>query len=268
VIETRWIDVVRSPLGNAARLAVHRCGRGPLCVLVHGYPLDHRLWLDVLQSPLAQRRTLCAVDLRGHGDSPWAGDAAHSMELLADDIAAVIKTLSDDGRADVCGLSMGGYAVLALWARHAKLMRSLVLCNTKAAADPPEGRAGRDAAIATVVDKGRRAIVDAMLPKLLAPGADALVKARVQTMMESVPVETFVADLRGMKERPDRRGMLQEIAVPTVVIAGELDPIAPVAECRAMAEAVPGARLVVVPGAAHLVPVERAAEFCASAVWS
>src|SRR5262249_51162012 len=144
-------------------------------------------------------------------------------------------------------------------------VRSLVLCNTKAAPDTSEGRAGRDAAIATVVERGRRAIVDAMLGKLLAPGADPLVKARVQSMMEDVPVESYVADLRGMKERADRRPMLAEITVPTVVIAGELDAIAPPAEGQAMAGAVKGARFVAVKGAAHLVPVEQPKEFAGAA---
>jgi pimeloyl-ACP methyl ester carboxylesterase len=265
VIDTRWIDVVRSPLGNAARLAVHVTGRGPLMVLVHGYPLDHRLWLDLLHSPLAAHRTLCAVDLRGHGSSPWAGDPVHAMELLADDVAAVIRTLSDDGHADVCGLSMGGYVALALWARRRQHVRSLVLCNTKAAPDTEAGRAARDAAIATVVEQGRRAIVDTMLGKLLAPGADPLVKARVQSMMEDVPVESYVADLRGMKERADRRPMLADITVPTVVVAGELDAIAPPAEGRAMADAIKGARFVAVKGAAHLVPIEQPNEFAGAA---
>ena len=110
-----------------------------------------------------------ASDLRGHGQSPWAGDAVHTMELLASDVAAVIRTLSEDGQADVCGLSMGGYVALALMAESRALVRSLVLCNTKATADGPEAKAARDGAINTVLDQGRRAIAAAMLPKLLAP---------------------------------------------------------------------------------------------------
>ena len=98
MIETRVIPVSASALGNEAHIAVHLRGQGPLCVLLHGYPLDHRMWLDVLHSPLAERRTLCAIDLRGHGQSPWAGDTTHTMELLASDVAAVIRKI---GRAHV-----------------------------------------------------------------------------------------------------------------------------------------------------------------------
>ncbi|MFN9755965.1 MAG: alpha/beta fold hydrolase, partial [Planctomycetota bacterium] len=74
----RWIDAPATAHGRAARLAVHATGKGPLAVLLHGYPLDHRMWLAVLRSPLAARRTLVALDLRGHGHSPAPGDAVHS----------------------------------------------------------------------------------------------------------------------------------------------------------------------------------------------
>mgnify|MGYP000925235068 CR=1 FL=1 len=110
-METRFITF------ESTRLAVHVAGRGPVAILLHGYPLDHRMWLDALQGPLAQQRTLVALDLRGHGLSPWCGDRAHTMELFADDVATVIHTLSDEP-VDLVGLSMGGYAALAVMERH------------------------------------------------------------------------------------------------------------------------------------------------------
>ncbi len=143
-------------------LAVHTTGRGPLAVLIHGYPLDHRMWIDTMTGPLAERRTLVAIDLRGHGRSPWCGDSIHTMDLLADDVAAVVHTLTDDP-VDVCGLSMGGYVAQALWARHPQIVRSLVLVDTKAKGDDEAGKAGRDVAMRTVVEKGRATIHRAML---------------------------------------------------------------------------------------------------------
>lgn len=249
-METRHISF------DHTRLAVHLAGRGPLAVLVHGYPLDHRMWLDVMQGPLAKTRTLAAIDLRGHGQSPWCGDGVHAMTTFADDVAAVIRTLTDDP-VDVVGLSMGGYAVQALWQEHRQLVRSLVLSNTRAGADSPPGRAARDAAIATVAQKGRAAIAEAMLPKLLLPDADPLLVARVRSMVEGTACETIVADLRGMKDRPDRTAMLAEVAVPVLVVAGEHDALMPMAECEAMAKAAPHGRLAVVDGTAHMSPMER-----------
>lgn len=249
MIETRFIDV------GPAKLAVHVCGKGPLAVLLHGYPLDSRMWLDVMHGEL-ERRTLAAIDLRGHGQSPWAGDGVHSMELLASDVAAVIKVLGD-GAVDVVGLSMGGYVAMALHAAAPELVRSLVLTNTRAVADSAEAKAGRDAAIATVLAKGRGAIADAMLGKLLAPQASAIARARVRTMIEGTPVETIVADLEGMKARVDRNAWLATVKVPTVVVVGEFDAITPRSEAEAMAAGVKGAKLVVLPGTGHMSPMEN-----------
>src|SRR5262249_20648013 len=137
--DTRFVEVGR------ARLAVHSTGRGPPAILVHGYPLDHRMWFDVQASALAQQRTLIAVDLRGHGESAWAGDHVHAMELFADDLAAVIES-TGAGAADVVALSMGGYAALALCERHPTRVRSLALVDTRASADSEAGKAGRQAA--------------------------------------------------------------------------------------------------------------------------
>ena len=260
MITTRWIDVPASTHGRTARLAVHVTGKGPLAVLIHGYPLDHRMWLDVLHGPLAQQRTLAAIDLRGHGSSPGCGDPAHTMELFATDVAAVIRSLTN-GAADVIGLSMGGYAAFALWAVAPQLVRSLVLANTRAVADDDKARGGRDAAIATVVGQGRRAIATTMADKLLAKGADASLRARAFAMIEGLATDTIVADLRGLRDRPERQSMLTGITVPTLVVTGEHDPIASPVEAAAMAKAIPGAQLAVIPGCAHLTPMEAPDEF-------
>lgn len=249
MVDTRFVEV------GGARLAVHTAGQGTPAILIHGYPLDHRCWLDVLTSPLAAGNTLVAIDLRGHGGSPWAGDAAHAMELFADDVAAVIDTLGL-GAAHVVGLSMGGYVVLALWERHPQVVRSVALVDTRSAADTGQGKAARDAAMSTVVGSGRRLLAQGMIERLVADGTDLLVKARVATMVESLAVETIVADLRGMRDRVDRTRLLSTIAVPALVVVGERDTLTPPDEAGEIARAIPGARLVVVPASGHLVPIE------------
>jgi pimeloyl-ACP methyl ester carboxylesterase len=171
VIETRMVPVGR------ARIAAHVAGRGPLALLVHGYPLDHRMWLDLLHGPLTRSRTLCAVDLRGHGESPWAGDHVHTMEQFADDLAAIVRTLGD-GTADVVALSMGGYAALALVERHHTCVRTLALVDTRATADTPEGQAARQTMAQNVVERGRRWLGEQMVQKLVAADCEAIVGCR------------------------------------------------------------------------------------------
>lgn len=257
MVETRTVLAGAPDGGEPAKLAVHTIGQGPLAVLIHGFPLDHRMWLDVMHSELNKRRTLCAIDLRGHGQSPWCGDETHTMERLADDVAAVIDSLSTVP-VDVCGLSMGGYVAFALHARHRERIRSLVLTNTRAAADTDAQRAARDTSMQTVQTSGRSAVADAMLPKLLGPDASDTQRAQLREMIESVPVASIVADQRGLQQRKDRRPELASITVPTLVIAGDQDVIIPPAEAELMAREIPNAQLHVVTGTGHMSPMENA----------
>lgn len=260
MLETRAVTVPSPGDGEPVELAIHTHGQGPLAVLIHGFPLDHRMWLDVMHGELARRRTLCAIDLRGHGQSAYRGDDIHTMDRLADDVAAVIASFGPEP-ADVCGLSMGGYVAFALHARHRDRVRSLVLTNTRAAADTPAQRAGRDASIEAVEAEGPAAVADAMLPKLLAQGAKDAERQRLREMIESVPAASIIADQRGLRARPDRRAELAGIRVPTLVIAGAEDVITPTAEAEGMANEIADAALKVIGGTGHMSPMEDAASW-------
>lgn len=258
-METRHISFEHT------RIAVHLAGSGPLAVLLHGFPLDWRMWIDVLTSPLADDHTLAAVDLRGHGSSPWSGNNAHAMEMFADDIASVIHTLCDDP-VDVVGLSMGGYVAQALYQEHPDLVSSLALVDTRARADTAAQKQARDGAIAAVLGDGRPAFARAMAARLLAPRDaadphDQILRARLSTMIESLPVETIVADLRGLRDRRDRSASMQQATVPVLVVVGEHDAITPAAETAAFAATIPDAQHVVIPGAGHMPPMENPADF-------
>jgi pimeloyl-ACP methyl ester carboxylesterase len=121
------------------------------------------------------------------------------------------------------------------------------------------GRTRRDEAIATARTSGVAPIAEAMLPKLLGPlsqGNRDLTERVRRIMMRQKP-ETVVADLTAMRDRADARTWLPEIAIPTLALVGEQDALTPPADAAAMAAAIPGARLVTVPGAGHLAPMER-----------
>ncbi len=258
-METRHISF------DNTRLAVHLTGSGPLAVLLHGYPLDHRMWLDVMTSPLAESHTLAAIDLRGHGESPWCGNNVHTMHGFADDVSAVIRTLTDDP-VDVVGLSMGGYVAQALVERHPDVVSSLALACTRARGDTDAQKQGRNDAIQNVITDGRRAIATAMQTALLAVRSDddphgQLLRARVATMIEAQPTETIVADLRGLRDRADRTAQTSNVRVPVLVVAGQEDTITPPDEIAAWVATIPGATHAVIPGAGHLPPMENPAEF-------
>jgi pimeloyl-ACP methyl ester carboxylesterase len=229
-------------------------GSGPAAVLLHGYPLDHRVWLDQL-SALAPVRRCIAPDLRGHGRSDGTGDPVLSMERLADDVAGLLAALGEE-RADVVGLSMGGYVALALWEAHPQLIRTLALVGTRAGADGAEARAGRDATAARILESGRSGLADDLVAAMLSSGASMTARARLRTMVEAIPYETAVAVLGGMRDRKDRTALLGTISVPVLVVAGGEDRLIPPDQAGPMAAAIPGARVEIIPGAGHLTPLE------------
>ena len=240
---------------NGTMLYYREAGEGDLAVFIHGFPLDHSVWLDQLAG-LAHVRHCVAPDLRGYGRSDPIVEPSLSMEVIADDIAALVEALGAES-ADIVGLSMGGYAALALYELRPAMVRSLTLVDTRATPDSAEARAARDTLADQLIEQGRAPFAGQMIPTLLGRSAGRTVRSRVRSMIEGARYETMVASLEGMKERPDRTVLLPQIAVPTLVVVGEDDALTPPAQARNMANAIPGARTAVIPGAGHLSPMER-----------
>jgi pimeloyl-ACP methyl ester carboxylesterase len=242
---------------NCVNLAVEVRGEGPAILLVHGYPLDRTLWQHQLGALTGFRRI--APDLRGLGLSD-APDLGYSMATYADDLAALLDVLHAE-QVVICGLSMGGYVALEFARRYRSRLRGLVLMDTKAEADTPEGRKGREAAMQVAREKGAGAIAGQMLPKLFAPGAAETmpqVVERVRTMMESAPAKGIIGALGAMRDRADSVATLAELAgLPTLVVVGDQDQLTPPSAARVIADGIPGAMLSVIPGAGHLPPVEQ-----------
>jgi len=243
---------------NGTMLFYREAGEGPLAVFIHGFPLDHSVWLDQLEG-LAHVRRCVTLDLRGFGKSDPTTDRSLTMEMLADDVAGLIEALGAHG-ADVVGLSMGGYVALALWELRPTLVRSLTLVDTRAAGDTPEGQAKRDMMIDRLLDKGRSGLADEMLPVLLGPAPSIQVQARVRSMVEGNRYETLVAAILGMRDRADRTALLRSIDVPALVVGGAEDALIPPEVMSAMASEIPGARRALIPGAGHLAPIEQPAK--------
>jgi len=249
----------RDPLrvaADGAELAVEVRGEGAPVVFIHGFPFDRTMWRHQLAGLSRWKRI--ALDLRGAGASSAPANG-YSVARYADDVVQVLDALGID-RAVVCGLSLGGYILFDLLRRHAGRIRAAVLCNTKATADSPEARRGRDEMAALAEREGVGAVAERLLPQLLAPATVAAqpdVVTHLRDMIDRTPLPGLVGALRALRDRPDSTPMLGSIGVPVLAVAGADDKIAPVDVMRAMAAAIPGAQFAVIPAAGHLAPLEQ-----------
>ncbi len=243
------------------RLAVEDRGSGPPVLLVHAFPLDHSMW-DALAASLEGRCRVIAPDLRGFGGSERT-EGTVTMERFADDLAGLLDALDVAEPIVLCGLSMGGYVAFSFWRRHGGRLRGLVLCDTRAGADTPEAATTRLSTAQRVLREGPGFLVETLLPRLVAPATLAhrpeVVEPLRRVVLAADP-RGIAAAQRGMAARPDATSWLPHIDCPTLVVVGEHDAIAPVAEMRAMAGQIPRSRLVTISGAGHLAPLENPAE--------
>ncbi len=200
------------------------------------------------------------MDLPGtRASSGYDSPDDYSMAAYATDFDGFLdSTMIPQGV--FCGLSMGGYIVFELLRRFPARVRAAILCNTKAAADTPEAKRGRDALAARTKLEGMNAVVDELINRVLARVTrerrpDLVQEVTAMILRQHVP--GIVGALHAMRERPDSTPLLEQIRVPVLVIAGDDDPIAPAEGMEEMARAIPGAQFVLIPDSGHLSPLEQ-----------
>jgi pimeloyl-ACP methyl ester carboxylesterase len=185
------------------------------------------------------------------------------MARYAGDLIRLLDDLHVD-QAVLCGLSMGGYIAFEILRQFPDRVQAAILCHTKAAADSPEAKRGRDAMAERARKGGSRGVAAELVPKLLARPPHPEIAREVNEMIARQSVAGIVGALRALRERPDSTPLLAEIRVPVLVIAGEDDQIAPAAGMEEMARAIPGARFVLIPHSGHLSPLEQPLAFNAA----
>jgi 3-oxoadipate enol-lactonase len=241
---------------NGTTLNYEERGTGKPLVLLHGFPLDSRIWREQVAA-LSNRFRVIAPDLRGFGQSK--SNEPFTMEALAGDVHALLAKLNALP-AVLGGLSMGGYVALAYAKKYPTDLLGLVLIDTKAEGDTAEGKAGREKMIELARSQGTKTVADQMMPKMLAPDADTSrpqVKRELDQVMNAQTPLTIEHALSAMRDRPDFVAHLPSIATPTLVIVGEHDAITPPAGAEKMSKAIPKSTYFVVRGAGHMSPMEQ-----------
>lgn len=232
----------------------------PTLMLVHGFPLDGQFWEPQLAA-LAERFHVLAPELRGFGQSDLSADD-YSLADLADDLEQVRSHLASQQKLFLCGLSMGGYVAFEYWSRHPQHLAGLILTNTKPSSDSEEAQAGRQMMADKAIREGTWAAVEPMLPKLMTPHTSQPEAAtKIEAMMRAVPPATVAAASRAMAMRRDFTPMLGDNNLPTLVITGEHDAIAPPEATQQWAALIPNATCKIVANSGHLTPLETASQF-------
>jgi pimeloyl-ACP methyl ester carboxylesterase len=182
------------------------------------------------------------------------------MEQYADDLAELLDALRITEPIVLVGLSMGGYIAWQFVRKYPHRLRALVQCDTRAAADNDEARAGRIKMANNVAEWGSGRVAEMMGPKLFSPRSfekKPEIVAAVRRVVESTSPAAIAAAQRGMAARPDVTSLLPTIRVPTLVIVGDQDVISPPSEMQSIAAAIPDAEFVVIPDSGHMTTLEN-----------
>lgn len=274
----------------------------PTLVLVHGWSQDLRTWDrvvdDLRRTGFAGR--IVRYDHRGHGGSDAAAEGTATVGRAADDLAALIAERVPEGPLVLAGHSMGGMTLMALAERHPRLVADRVVSVAFVATASDEmdeltlglpGRRGRLVArgehvlIPLTARLGHRAPArrigtvgrsrehaPRVRASLLAPGVRALVFGRHPRRDDVLSVAEqalaahppSVAAFRASIGEHRRRGSLAALrGIPVVVLVGDHDRLCPQQRARDIAEALPDARIVLLPGAGHMINLERSTEVAA-----
>jgi pimeloyl-ACP methyl ester carboxylesterase len=256
----------RLPSHDGGSIYVLSRGSGPTIVLSHGVTIDSRVWVKQLDELPELGLRVVAFDHRGHGESVL-GSGGHSLANLGADVRTVLEAF-DLRNVVLVGHSMGGIAAQAFAIDHPDVARArvagLVLLSTFArtplAAVSSRGPASRVTGWVDLAGLMRRPQLGTMLARV-GFGREPLashVELTRRMLAECDPdtARDAIEPLLGL----DLTNQLHHITLPTLVVGGTADILTPPAEARRIAQAIPGARLIMFQRAGHMVMLERSEE--------
>ncbi len=249
-------------------------GSGIPIVLVHGFPVDHRMWLDCAEkmADLVGDHPIWAPDMPGAGEGPIPDEEAsggmaedgtfpHAMDLMAQAYVAMVRSAGFD-KAIWVGLSMGGYLILDIQRLFPEAVAALALCDTKADADSEKTRVNRVAIAQQCESTGTH---EPVMGFAQATQSDSTIKQsdeykrQFTQWINEQPAAGIAWRERMAAGRPDLNDVLPQISVPVAVICGDKDPSSPPAVMRPIAEAMTGtnAQLTVIDDCGHFSAYEH-----------
>jgi len=238
-------------VGPAPRLAVSVAGDGPFVLFLHGIRGNRQNWTAQVEA-FSQRFRAAAWDARGYGDSDDYPGPLH-FEHFSGDVLRVAEHF-DVKKMHLVGLSMGGRIARNVALHFPERLKSLSLVSTTPGFDALSAEEVRR----FVTERKQRTpeSVRRLLGSRARPGAFEALWDSVSATREESYRKTLEASVA-----QDRGAPIENIRVPTLVVAGDEDTVYPPQLARDVARRIPGAELVMIKGAGHLVNLERPGRF-------
>jgi 3-oxoadipate enol-lactonase len=246
-------------------------GVGDPLLFLHAFPLNQSMW-DPQFSYFSNSRRVITLDWPGFGQSSLAEteEDGQGLDPYARSVIRLLDHLEIE-RATICGLSMGGYAALALYRLSPDRVASLILCDTRATGDSAEARAGRYETMERLsrrIDEGIEPLISSMVPRLLGDStlsSNPGLRMKIEDMIRGNRAEGVIRGLRALAERPDSTDLLPLIGNremgETLIIVGNEDKLTPPSEMRLMSAAISRSKFVIIEGAGHLPNLEQSEKF-------
>lgn len=239
-------------------------------VLLHAFPLDHRMWDGVVDEIAISGWQVFTPDFRGCGTATdWAADEKPTLNRLALDVLDLMDKYGVEKFA-VGGCSLGGYVAMELLRIAPERVAAAIFIDTKASGDSPEQKANRLRVASTVEEAGTtEAFWRAMLPNVLG-------KTTTEQNPEAVEFTKFimsesrvdgVANLQiAMSERPDSHDVISKYVGPVLSIRGDQDSVASAEDHKLIVDSAKDAKHVLLEKCGHLAPIEKPTETAAAIV--
>jgi len=247
---------------NDFNLSYDDVGEGLIPIIfLHGFPFDKTMWQEQLESLKSTHRVI-ACDIRGFGKSK--DEESHlSMDLFTNDLILFIDALGFE-KVIICGLSMGGYIALNAIKRFSSRFVALILCDTQCIADSYEVKVKRYKTIKDIKEYGVTNFNEEFIKNVF--HEDSITnKPEVVDQLRSVVLSNsqhiITQGLKALAERSETCSILDEIAIPTLIICGKVDAVAPLEESKFMNKQIKGSVLHVISNAGHVSNLEQSSKF-------
>ena len=249
------------PFAQLAGLTMHYRAAGPAgaprVVFLNSLGTDFRIWDDLILA-LGDRVRSLRYDERGQGltDSP---QGPYSIEGHGEDLLALLDHVGW-GRVVLCGLSIGGMIAMEVCRRRPDAVRGMVLSDTSDVIGPREFWDGR---MLEVRERGLEAIAGPVMERWFGASFRRDLSTEAggwANLLARAPIEGYLGSCAALRDA-DLVAHVAELRCPAVCVCGSEDASTTPSAVRRLASRLPDAKYVEVPGAGHLVPVERPSEF-------